>query len=380
MEVYSLDRNLNVSMIIDSFESFIWNVRYNDYGDFEIYTRPSKELIDVFENDTYVWIPEEPNRPMFIETIAITTDVEEGNHLKITGHSLESVLDRRIIYHDTELKGNLQDMIEKLLNASVINPTDTKRKIANFKMVKSEDTRITSKTVDTKVNGGEKLGETINTLCQEKDIGWRITFNDENEFVFELFAGTDRSYDQSENDYVVFSKDFDNLISSDYTNDKRLTNATATVIVGESDGYNKPQGERPEESLGDSNDIVYLDITDASGLDRIEVKTDCSNVSSKKEDDTQMWWAEYHDILYNKGREEVEKLIKNSWTFEAEVNYQGMFEYGKHYTVGDILQVENEYGITKKVRVTEMIRSQDSSGISMYPTFAILDENMEGGS
>lgn len=380
MEIYTLDKNLNTNLIIDSFESFIWNVRYNEYGDFEIYARPSKELIDAFENDTYVWIPEEPNRPMFIETIAITTDVEEGNHLKITGHSLESVLDRRIIYHDTELKGNFQDMIEKLLNAAVINPTDTKRKIDNFKMVKSEDTRITEITIDTKVNGGEKLGETINTLCQEKDIGWKITFNDDNEFVFELFAGVDRSYDQDTNDYVVFSKDFDNLISSDYTNDKIAYNVTATVIVGESDGYNKPQGQRPTESLGDSNDIVYLDITNASGLDRIEVKTDCSNVSSKKEDDTQMWWSDYHEVLYNKGKEEVEKLVKNSWTLEAEINHSGMFEYGKHYFVGDILQIENEYGITKKVRVTEMIRSQDTSGLSMYPTFTILEEKTEGGS
>lgn len=380
MELYTLDKDLNTNTIIDSFESLIWNVRYNEYGDFEIYTRPSKELIDVFENDTYVWIAEEPNRPMFIEAITITTDVEEGNHLKITGHSLESLLDRRIIYHDTELKGNFQEMVKKLLTDAIINPSDTKRKIDNFKMVDSEDTRITEVEVDTKVNGGEKLGETINTLCQEKDIGWRITINDKNEFVFELFAGADRSYDQDVNDYVVFSKDFDNLISSDYTNDKMINNITATVIVGESDGYDKPQGQRPAESLGDSNDIVYLDITDATGLDRIEVKTDCSSISSKKEDDTQMWWTEYHEILYNKGREEVEKLIKNSWTLEAEINYAGMFEYGTHYQVGDILQIENEYGIAKKVRVTEMIRSQDSSGLSMYPTFSILEEKSEGGS
>ena len=37
MEVISLDTNRQKVAIIDSYKSFIWNDRYEDLGDFELY-------------------------------------------------------------------------------------------------------------------------------------------------------------------------------------------------------------------------------------------------------------------------------------------------------------------------------------------------------
>lgn len=370
MEIWSLDENFNANKIIDSFESLIWNVRYNDYGDFEIYTYPEQELIDMFENDSYVWISEEPRRPMVIESLKITTNAEDGNRMTITGKSLESILDWRCVWYDTVLNGNFQNEIQRLVNAAVISPDDDGRRIPGFTFKVSEDSRITSLTIDTKISAGEKLGESINKLCQEKDVGWKVYLDDEYNFVFELFAGNDRSYDQDALPYVVFSKGFDNLISSDY--EVRKGGYTATLVRGERDAYVEEHG------TGDENDCVRLVIdATATGLNRKEVITDCSSLSSKREDDTQMFWTEYHSILESKGRENVANLNKGEETIEAELDYQGLFKYGEDYELGDILQVENEYGISAKVRVTEMIRSQDTSGISMYPTFTVIKE---GGS
>lgn len=367
MEVWSLDKDFNTNKIIDSFESLIWNVRYNDYGDFEVYTYPDPELIDMFNTDMYMWIKEEPYRPMVIESLKIETDAENGNRMTITGRSLESLLDRRCVWYDTILKGNFQNEVIRLLNNNVVSPQDDARRIPNFIVKTSDDTRITEIEVDTKVSAGEKLGETINSLCQEKDIGWKVYLDDDYNFIFELFCGNNYSYEQDENSFVVFSKNFDNLISSDYEVHKNAY--TATLIVGERDAYVEEHG------TGDENDCVRLVIDpSATGLDRSEVKTDCSGVSSKREDDTQMYYTEYHSILESKGRENVATLNKGEETVEAELDYNGMFHYGDDYEVGDILQLENEYGIVAKVRVTEMIRSQDTSGIAMYPTFTVIKE------
>ena len=50
---------------------------------------------------------------------------------------------------------------------------------------------------------GDNLYDVIQKICEEQGIGFKITLNDEKQFVFELYAGSDRSYDQTENPYVI---------------------------------------------------------------------------------------------------------------------------------------------------------------------------------
>ena len=44
------------------------------------------------------------------------------------------------------------------------------------------------------------------------------------------------------------------------------------------------------------------------------------------------------------------------------------------YGLGDILKLQDEYNLTRNVRVAEFIRSSDSSGESAYPAFQVIDE------
>ncbi len=52
------------------------------------------------------------------------------------------------------------------------------------------------------------------------------------QFVFELYAGFDRSYDQTENPYVIFSPKFENIINSNYIESKASLK-TVTLVGGE---------------------------------------------------------------------------------------------------------------------------------------------------
>lgn len=38
--------------------------------------------------------------------------------------------------------------------------------------------------------------------------------------------------------------------------------------------------------------------------------------------------------------------------------------------MGDIVQIVNEFGIESKSRVIEVVRSQSTEGIDIYPTFS----------
>lgn len=47
--------------------------------------------------------------------------------------------------------------------------------------------------------------------------------------------------------------------------------------------------------------------------------------------------------------------------------------YGKDYFRGDIVQVSNEYGIDARSRISEVIHSESTEGVDVYPTFELLE-------
>ncbi len=55
MEAIVMNTNFESVGLIDTFNSFIWTDRYSSYGDFEIYTLPSAELLEMCQDDYYVW-------------------------------------------------------------------------------------------------------------------------------------------------------------------------------------------------------------------------------------------------------------------------------------------------------------------------------------
>lgn len=112
MEVWIMDTQFRSVIALDTFESLIWTERYNGAGDFELYTPMNLRLISLIKQNYYVWL-KESDQMMIVEEIQITTDVDEGDHLIISGRSLESILDRHIIWKQTNLNGNLQNMVKK---------------------------------------------------------------------------------------------------------------------------------------------------------------------------------------------------------------------------------------------------------------------------
>lgn len=97
-----------------------------------------------------------------------------------------------------------------MLNECIISPSIADRKISNFVFVPSTDPKITSLKIDNQYTG-DCLYDVIKGLCEENNIGFKIVLTDENKFAFSLYAGVDRSYEQTENPYVVFSPNFENI-------------------------------------------------------------------------------------------------------------------------------------------------------------------------
>ena len=357
MDLWILDTDFQAIAIIDDYESVLWVDRYNKPGEIEIYLSPNSTSFKELQIGRYLY-KNNTDHLMIIEGIEIKSDVESGVKAIITGRSLESILDRRIIWNQTILDGNFQNAVKKLLDDAIINPTNTNRKIENFFFKESTDEKITGLTVEAQFTGDDLL-EAITSMCESANVGFKITLNESNQFIFELYVGTDRTYEQTATSYVIFSNEFENLLNSDYIT-SNVEYKTVTLVAGEESGETRKT-------------IEVGDIT-ITGLERRELYTDARDIQSRDGDAT-IPDDQYYAQLTERGNEKLAECKKTN-AFEGEADTNIMFKYGVDFFMGDIIQLKNEFGIEGKVRVTEFIISENDSGHEEYPTFVMIDEEV----
>lgn len=381
MEFMVLDSSYNALAMIDTFTSAIWTVRYDQAGDFELYTPVRLDYLQNMTIGNYLW-SRESDRLMIIETVEIQTDSEDGPQLLVSGRSLESILDRRVITSSAVMSGPLPNVIESILSDEVIKTGD--RQIPGFIYTRTTDSRITSINVEFTAQG-ENVYDTICSLCQEHKIGFRVLPHGNGGFNFELYKGLDRSYDQNENNYVVFSPSFENLLNSNYIKSfKSYKNAIYAVGTYQKEvivknKYKNDEGDWVVEEQTTYEETAisawgYSEDSTPTGLARREMFIDNGGVNDGEQGGEESTW---NTINKNKGLTELGEH-QTTTAFEGELEATRQYVYGEDFNIGDIVQVENEYGITGTVYISEIVWSQDTNGLTITPTFTSTeDETIE---
>lgn len=356
--------------VLDDYASLIWTERYNTCGDFEYKALVSTELTQALLPGRYLTLNGDESA-MIIETVQIDTSATDGNSLTISGRDLKSILSRRIVWDQTDLNSKIETAVERLLNENVIQPLIPERKIPGFVFQPSGDPRLDEIKVDKQFTGDDLL-EAIQTLCTTNNVGFTIAFNPDNpeaRFIFQLYLGEDRSYDQETNPWVIFSPGFDNLVGSNYTESKKLIKNVAHV-KGEGEGK-------------DRKSLTIVTDGSKTGLERRELYVDARDISQDSGETTESGESipisdeEYLSKLRERGNEKLSEC-EDEKVFEGEADVTGgVFVYGKDFFMGDLVQLENEFEMSDKVRVTELIRSGDTSGFLTYPTFVSTSKKEE---
>lgn len=339
-----MDPAFNKLAEIDDYISFIWTTRYYAPGDFELCAPIS--WIEYLAIHNYVKRPHD-NCPCIIEKVEVKRTDEAQEMVIVTGRSLESILERRVIANQQQITGSVIYSISSLLSYNVINPSDNARKINNFF---SGSYSESTATVDAQYLG-QNLLETICDLCETFSIGMRLTIEDNNELWFETFDGKDRSLDQNTNARVIFSDDYDNLINCDYV--KNIEGYCTDVLVG-------------GEGEGTSRTLVWSAKDSQTGMSRYEKFLDASSAVSNDHIITQ---ATYEAQLEGLG---LAELTEYTTAFSGEVNFDSV-NFGIDVQVGDIVTIQNrKWGMYINTRILEVIESVGEDGAySIIPTFGI---------
>lgn len=332
--------------VIDNAVSVIWIKRVQSCGEFELYLAANRELFKVFDGECIV-TRDDDDCVMWVENITLTTDFELGDHLKITGRSAESIFARRVVSSQTRLTGTAENCIRRLITENLISPSDPTRTID---FVTLEPVRGFAETIDKQLTGTNLL-VAISEICTSNDYGFKLTMDSANKFVFHLYRGTNRSYNQSENPYVVFSPEFDNLGNTEY--DTITTEfATVAIVAGEGEGT--------------SRKIQRVNSGNATGLNVREIWIDARDISSNNGEISE---SDYSGLLTTRGRDELEKH-RPSTQFGGEIVNTTGYVYGVDYDLGDTVSIVNEYGVSGNAQIVEITEVEDESGHRIVPTLS----------
>ena len=350
--------NFSIEGVIDTYVSCIWRPSYSDIGDFELYLGASKEILDLLKINRYLVRTSDISvdaqgkstyqKVMIIKNIELITDVENGDFLSITGRELKYLLHQRIIWEQTNLTDTAENAIRTLVTENAIQPTDTNRVIPN--LVLGASAGLTD-SIEKQVTG-EYLDETIIQICTTYSYGFDMYIYN-GYLVLIVYTGLDRSYDQTDRPYVVFSDDFENLYNTDYQIQTEEY-ANCTLVGGEGEGIER----------------TYITVnSELSGLNRYETFTDARDISQNKDSEDEIPLQQYLQLLQERGRENLAEF-QYTEGFSGEV-LDMAFKYGTDFDLGDIVTVINSYGISKNVRVLSAIESEDATGTKLLPQFNI---------
>lgn len=350
MDIYVLDSKFNRINIIESYESAIWNIKYFEAGDFELYIPASCENIRLLKKGNYLVRDKDVvagcmYNVMVIEKVETNTDIENGDHLTVTGRDLKCITERRIIWNQTNLNEKVEIAMRRLLSENIIDPDDPKRKIDGVVLGELNNFPETMKQQVTRANLMEYMVKVLTTY----GIGWGCCITEERKIRFNFYKGVDRSIDQHEYPHIVFSPDNENILNSDHVTDYTGYKNVA-LVAGEGEGK-----ARKTASVGD-----------AAGMERYEVYVDQRDASTNEGEITE---DEYLKMLQESGYEALgeAKMVES---FEGEIEPSDMFIYGKDYNLGDIVTVSNMYEVTANPRIIGVIESNSDEGESVIPTFS----------
>ena len=338
--------------IIDNATSIIWVRRFQNAGEFEIYIRATKELFKLFtQEELLITRHDIPESAMILERVELTTDSENGSYLIISGKSAESILGRRIIPRITTYSGTVEVCIRYLVGVNLITlPNSNRRKI---KLLEFSEAHGYPETITKQVTG-KNLLETISDICVTYGYGFKLSFTGE-KFIFDVYKGIDRSLQQSENQFVIFSPEFENIGNTSYVYDKS-THYNSVTIAGEGEGKDRKIY------------TVLTDFAEAKELFLYEKWIDARNTSSNAEDG-ELSDEEYESIMTQQAKEELEQC-KPTIEFSGEVLDTGLYKFGEDYGLGDTISIVNEFGISGTAIVTEITEVEDETGYKLTPTFS----------
>ena len=377
MRLEVFDFELNRLGLIEIYSSINYTLKFIDVGSFELKCAINEQNVKLIQKNRFLWIEDEVCG--IIQYISSSTD--DGTIIA-KGKLAKEMLNWRWVYPCFVKTGEPAALAESIVNIHCVNPSESKRKMRG--LVIGNAGYVINKPHITYQKTGDTVLTSVQNISTANNLGFEIYFNPRNvnPFKFVMLEGKDRTIGNKDgNKPVVFSRDFENIVSGSYEyNDDSFRNVA--LVAGEvTDGSNNENAARTflvVDQAGSENvssfyrKELYVDARDLQSEYSEEVTTkddegnDITETVQKK-----MTEQEYNATLSNRGFEKMgETLVEESYESQIRTDARTIYQFGKDYTYGDYVTViDKSLGIMLNVQITEMQIVYDANGYDYIPTF-----------
>lgn len=273
-----------------------WNRKYYETGQFSVQIKASDYSSDM----KYIYSKDRPELGM-IQGVEYSDD---DGMVVLSGFFYEKKLADKIVYPMFSQYGTREKFV-----ASVVE--EYKSDIPRLSVVAYEDS---DEKIQKQETGGSLESVAYATLKVEEK-SYRCVYDYENDVInFEIYQGIDRTQEQTENNFVTFSRGFRNIKNVSAKNDN--SNFKNYFVVA---------------GNGEGSDRIFV-IVDLSGGDyQQQLFVDCKNEMYDPDEQT---LEEYRAALYQKGLEKAKEYVDiHNVEFDADVNAGA--RYLEDYDLGD---------------------------------------------
>lgn len=411
MELYTLKADFTRDKVVEDYNSVIWTERYSSAGETSLVVDATPENIAKYTPGTYL-AKGDSKEVMLLET----QSVEEGL-LTVEGKSLLAFLNQR--WARTGRAHSNQDFTVTVpagaYSASTLiagavtflcfpgyglvgegtprsyngmyGSGEAIPNIGSGSRAATDPIIYNSGIVNEVITvGNGPLYDLISGIAGNNDIGIDLYLDNPTSLLFDVYTGDDHTSD-GDHTLVRFSSVLDNLDNikeldslAVYKNvcyvyvpglDAHAPSSDTIVIFAEDPPVATRDGLDASLDLGFGHRtmVVYPDdLADA-------MKRWVADTYLTDDPDSDMvlaWWAAVgQDAAMARG---VNALANNNYTHvvDGEVVEQSQYQFGTHYLMGDIIELQGTSGALQKARITEYISSKDETGEKNYPTVSVL--------
>ncbi len=291
-----------------------------------------------------------------IESISLSQNRPQSR-IEAEGKCLKGLLERRVTVPPAQenientlgydaVKGSSETCIKHYWNVNCVNPSVDVRKIPGFEIAKDQGRGVTE---DKYLSRFETVSDVTQKIAQDTELAVIAAFDSSGgKYMFDVYAGENRTADQNENPRIIFEIERKSIISMSYSDsDENLKNVFYVTKSG---------AEFEDEAL---TMTYYRDDAEVSGFFRREVHL---NLSA----DTPVAGEEYQEL---KRVAQIEMTnYESAESITAEVNQK--YQYKRDYQIGDYVTIRNrEWNITRNMQITAVQKSMSAGKTNYTLTF-----------
>ena len=292
-----------------------------------------------------------------VRYLTVTKDENGLEQIEIQGKFLTHWIGKRLLLSSILSSSPTHDLLARIVYENLIAPADPRRIVPNLLL--ADMSSLSTETLECACPAYSNALDTCSERAKLAKLGFKIiTDLKQKKHYFLVYRGIDQTAGQTENSICIFSPDFDNVLSQEYTHSVENV-ATAAYVGG-------------EESEGEARQVVEVSDDTQTGIHRIEYFDDSSSISRSymEESEAQQLPQEaYLALLTARGHQVLDEK-KESISFSSHIDTHANLVYKKDFDLGDrVTCVNKRWGIRIDSRITEVTESYESGKEALEVTF-----------